>query len=247
MKASSLPPKRIAQIAAVVAVLALLRFLPVAEALESVVTWVESLGPLAPFAFIAVYLLVTILMLPASLLTLAAGSVFGLVKGTLLVAAGATLGMAATFLIGRYLARPAVERRFAQSPRFVAIDRAVGKGGWKIVALLRLSPAVPFNLQNYLYGLTAIRFWPCILASAVSILPGTFMYVYLGYASRAGINAIGTAAPGRGPGQWALLVVGLIATIAVTVYVTKLARRAMAEQDQFMDSESPAPDNVDTR
>lgn len=222
--------KRLSQAVIVLGILALLRLLPTAQAVESLIVWVEQLGVLAPFAFIGAYFVVTVLMLPASLLSLAAGALFGLATGTLVVAAGATLGMAATFLIGRYLARPAVERRFARNPRFAAIDRAVGKGGWKIVALLRLSPAVPFNLQNYLYGLTAIRFWPCILASAVSILPGTFMYVYLGYASRASLGAIGGSGAGRSPGQWALLIVGLAATIAVTIYVTKLARNAIQEQ-----------------
>ncbi len=230
--------KRLSQVIIVLGILALLRLLPAAQAIESLIAWVEQLGPLAPFAFIGAYFVVTVFMLPASLLSLAAGALFGLFTGTLVVATGATLGMAATFLIGRYLARPAVERRFKHNPRFTAIDRAVGKGGWKIVALLRLSPAVPFNLQNYLYGLTAIRFWPCILASAVSILPGTFMYVYFGYASRASLGAIGGSGAARGPGQWALLIVGLAATVAVTIYVTKLARNAIKEQ---ADLESPAP------
>ncbi len=230
--------KRLSQAVIVLGILALLRLLPAAQAVESLIAWVEQLGPLAPFAFIGAYFVVTVFMLPASLLSLAAGALFGLFTGTLVVAAGATLGMAATFLIGRYLARPAVERRFKHNPRFTAIDRAVGMGGWKIVALLRLSPAVPFNLQNYLYGLTAIRFWPCILASAVSILPGTFMYVYFGYASRASLDAIGGSGAARGPGQWALLIVGLAATVAVTIYVTKLARDAIKEQ---ADLESPAP------
>lgn len=232
--------KRLSQAVIVLGILALLRLLPAAQAVESLIAWVEQLGPLAPFAFIGAYFVVTVFMLPASLLSLAAGALFGLFTGTLVVAAGATLGMAATFLIGRYLARPAVERRFKHNPRFAAIDRAVGKGGWKIVALLRLSPAVPFNLQNYLYGLTAIRFWPCILASAVSILPGTFMYVYFGYASRASLGAIGGSGAGRGPGQWALLIVGLAATVAVTIYVTKLARNAIKEQGDLDTGAPPA-------
>ena len=236
--------ERTSQILIVLGLLALLRLLPAAQAMESVVAWVEALGPLAPVAFILVYFVVTVLMLPASVLSLAAGAIFGLFIGTAVVAAGATLGMAATFLLGRYLARPAVERRFARSPRFAAIDRAVGKGGWKIVALLRLSPAVPFNLQNYLYGLTAIRFWPCLIASALAILPGTFMFVYLGHASRASLNAIGGADSGRTPLQWALLVVGLVATVAVSVYVTKIARRAIQEAAPI--DESPATTSAAT-
>lgn len=237
--------KRIAQVIAILGVIALLRMLPAAQLLEAAVTWVDGLGALAPFAFIALYVVVTISMIPASLLSIAAGALFGLATGTLVVAAGATLGMAATFLIARYLARPAVERRMAHYPRFAAVDRAVGEGGWKIVALLRLSPALPFNLQNYLYGLTAIRFWPCILASAVAILPGTFMYVYLGYASRASLTALGGAETSRGPGQWALMIAGLVATVAVTVYVTRLARNAIREQAELGEDTPEAPEQVE--
>jgi len=230
---------RIAQGVTVLGAIALARMLPAAKALDAAVAWVEGLGSLAPVAFVALYVAITISMFPASLLSLAAGALFGLAAGTLLVAVGATLGMAATFLIARYLARPAVARRMAHYPRFAAVDRAVGEGGWKVVALLRLSPALPFNLQNYLYGLTAIRFWPCILASAVAILPGTFMYVYLGHAGRAGLSALGGAETGRGPGQWALLAIGLAATVAVTVYVTKLARNVIREQAE-MGGDTPA-------
>ncbi|MCC6795053.1 MAG: VTT domain-containing protein [Candidatus Hydrogenedentes bacterium] len=222
--------RRISIALSVLGLIALTRALPTAAALEAVIGWVESLGAFAPVAFVVAYFLATVLMLPAWPLSVAAGALFGFVFGTIVVICGATLGMAGSFLIGRYLARPAIERRFRHYPRFAAIDRAVGQGGWKIVALLRLSPAVPFNVQNYIYGLTAIRFWPCMIASAFAIVPGTFMYVYFGYAGRAGINATGAEA-GRGAGQWALLVVGLIASIAVTVYVTKLARKAIREQE----------------
>ncbi|MBI2431412.1 MAG: VTT domain-containing protein [Candidatus Hydrogenedentes bacterium] len=233
--------KRVSLVVIVLGMLLLVRILPTGNAIQAVVGWVEQLGVFAPFAFVGTYLVVTVFMLPAWPLSVAAGALFGLFAGTAAVATGATLGMAATFLIGRYLARPAVERKFRQYPRFTAIDRAVGEGGWKIVALLRLSPAVPFNLQNYLYGLTAIRLWPCILASAVAILPGTFMYVYLGYAGHAGLSAVSAAQSERGMGQWALLVIGLLATIVVTIYVTKLARRAIQEQTQ-VDAPSVLPD-----
>ena len=135
-----------------------------------------------------------------------------------------------SFLIARYVARVKVEEIASRNPKFSAIDSAIGEGGWKIVALLRLSPAVPFNLQNYLYGLTAIRFWPCVGASAVFMLPGTFMYVYLGHLGGQGLAAASGGGAGRSAGQWALLVVGLLATIAVTVYVTRLANNAIKNQ-----------------
>lgn len=222
--------RRVSLFVMIVGILALIRILPTAQVLQMLTIKVEQMGALAPFAFVALYFFVTVFMLPAWPLSMASGALFGLTAGAAVVASGATLGMAATFLIGRYAARGAVERKFAQYPRFAAIDRAVSQGGWKIVALLRLSPVVPFNLQNYLYGLTAIRFWPCILASAVAILPGTIMYVYLGFAGRAGLTAIGAGETGRGPGQWALLAVGLAATIVVSVYIAKLARKAVQEQ-----------------
>ena len=109
-------------------------------------------------------------------------------------------------------------------PRFEAIDRAVREGGWKIVALLRLSPAVPFTLQNYLYGLTGIRFWPYLLTSWLAMLPGTFLYIYLGHLGRAGVEAA-SGERSRTPAEWAMMIVGLLATVAATVYITRLRAR----------------------
>lgn len=214
----------------VICFLALMRLLPIGAMVEALQGFIDDLGVWGPVLFILIYVIATIFMLPASALTLAAGVVFGLLGGTIVVSIASTTGAAAAFLISRYLARSMVEKRLGHYPKFKAVDRAVSQGGWKIVALLRLSPAVPFNLQNYLYGVTAIRFWPCVLASWIAMLPGTFMYVYLGYAGRAGVAAAAGQGQGRSPLQWVMLGVGLVATIAVTVYVTKLARRAMADQ-----------------
>ena len=116
--------------------------------------------------------------------TVAAGALFGSVVGVVVVSLASTTGAALAFLVARYLARDAVLRWVRRNPRYDAIDRAIGEGGWRVVALLRLSPLVPFNLQNYLYGLTAIRFWPCVLTSWAAMLPGTVVYVYLGHAGR---------------------------------------------------------------
>jgi hypothetical protein len=130
-----------------------------------------------------------------------------------------------------FLARERVARMARRSSRFGAIDRAIGEAGWKIVVLLRLSPAVPFALQNYLYGVTAIRFWPCVLTSWLAMLPGTFLYVYLGALGRESLQAAaGGAERPRSSAEWALLIVGLLATLAVTVYITVLARRALRQQ-----------------
>ncbi len=218
------------------------RMLPVEAGLGAISGWVSGAGFVGVLVFAGVYALGTVLALPGLILTVTAGAVFGIWWGTLAVSIGSTLGVAATFLIGRYLARDAVARRLQRYPRFAAIDRAVGMGGWKIVALLRLSPVVPFNLQNYLYGLTAVRFWPCVLASWMAMLPGTFLYVYLGHVGRSGIEAAAGSDTGRTSAEWAMLTVGLIATAVVTAYVTRLAQRAMEEQSgaaQELASEEP--------
>ena len=182
--------------------------------------WVEGLGPLAPVAFILGYAVAAVAFIPGSALTLAAGAIFGVVEGTIYSLLGATLGASAAFLVARYLARGAIERRVAGNPRFAAIDRAVGREGFKIVALLRLSPVLPFNLLNYALGLTRVRFLH-YLAASVAMLPGTLLYVYSG-------AAVGTLA--EGAGNWILLGVGLLATIVVTTFVTRLAGRALRQE-----------------
>ena len=214
----------------VASVILLARALPVDSGVQALQSRISGLGAWAPLIFGVVYAIAATLLIPASALTLAGGAVFGLAVGTLTVWLSATTAAAMSFLIARYVARVKVEEIASRNPKFSAIDSAIGEGGWKIVALLRLSPAVPFNLQNYLYGLTAIRFWPCVGASAVFMLPGTFMYVYLGHLGGQGLAAASGGGAGRSAGQWALLVVGLLATIAVTVYVTRLANNAIRNQ-----------------
>ncbi|MGH7144890.1 MAG: VTT domain-containing protein [Planctomycetota bacterium] len=213
----------------VVALLLLMRLLPIDRVTALLSAKIEHLGVWGPIAFAAAYILAAVLFVPGAALTLAAGAIFGLVTGTIVVSVASTLAAAISFLTGRYLARNAVHRWAGNNPRFAAIDRAIGQRGWKIVALLRLSPAVPFSLGNYLFGLTSIRFWSYVLTSWLAMLPGTFLYVYLGYAGRAGLKAAAGAGSGRTPGQWALLAVGLAATVVVTWYVTHFARKAIKE------------------
>jgi uncharacterized membrane protein YdjX (TVP38/TMEM64 family) len=182
-------------------------------------------GDLGPAAYGLFYAVAVVALVPATPMTVAAGALFGPVVGVVVVSLASTTGAGLAFLVARYFARDAVLRWARRHPRYQAIDRAIGEGGWRIVALLRLSPLVPFNLQNYLYGLTAIRFWPCLLTSWVAMLPGTVLYVYLGHAGRAGLEAL-AGRRGRSPAEWTLLAVGLAATILVWFYVTALARRA---------------------
>ena len=169
-----------------------------------------------------------VVFVPASLLTLAAGAIFGLVEGTLYVFVAAVLGSCLAFLVGRHAARSAVERRIAGNPRFAAIDRAVGRQGRWIVFLLRLSIVFPFNLLNYALGLTSVRFVDYAAAS-IGMLPGTVLYVYLGKVGGDLAAVAGGAPMDGGLAQTTLLAVGLAATVLVTVYVTRIARRALAE------------------
>ena len=230
----------------VVSLVALMRLLPVERLVEVLTARGEELGFWGPLLFGAVYILAAVLFVPGSALTLGAGAVFGLGWGVVTVSLASTTAAALAFLIGRYIARDSVRQWASKSPKFAAIDRAIGEGGWKIIALLRLSPAVPFSLGNYLFGLTSIRFWPYVITSWLAMLPGTFLYVYLGYAGRAGLSAAAGATGGRSAGQWALLVVGLLATVAVTVYVTRIARRAIKEHTT-MNENAAAPDEPTNR
>lgn len=188
---------------------------------------VDALGGWAPAAFVAGYAVAVVALVPASLLTLAAGAVFGVVRGTLLVLAGATLGAATAFLLARHAARDVVVRRVGTNPRFAALDRAVGDAGLRLVFLVRLSPAFPFGLTNYALGLTRVRFRDYLLAS-VGMLPGTLLYVYSGKVAGDVATVAAGAAPPRGAAYWTVLTLGLVATGVVTVLVTRLARRALA-------------------
>jgi len=218
--------KLFALVAGAAALLAAGRHLPVQETLRAALDWVAGLGPAGVAAFVALYVLSCVLMLPGSVLGLGAGAVFGVVRGAAIVSVASTLGATAAFLVGRHLARDWVARRVAGNPRFAAIDAAVGREGWKIVGLTRLSPVFPFNLLNYAYGLTSVRPRDYVLASWIGMFPGTVMYVYLG--SLAGsLATVGAPGGGRTPAQWALFGVGLAATVAVTVLVTRIARRAL--------------------
>lgn len=192
-----------------------------------VIARIDGLGPLGPVVFVLAYVVAAVLMVPGSLLTLAAGAVFGVVAGSLYVFIGAVLGATAAFLVARYVARGPLERRFAESAKFRALDSALGADGRKVVFLIRLSPVFPFTLLNYLLGLTSIRLVDFVVAS-VGMIPGTIAYTYAGkVVGDLGQLAAG-GAPARTPAYYALLGVGFVATIVVTVIVTRIAKRALA-------------------
>jgi len=197
------------------------RLLPIAAWLAALEHWVRASGPWGVVVFAAVYVVAALAFVPGSVVTLAAGAIFGVVGGTVIVSIASTTAAALAFLIARYLARGAVQRLAERDRRFAALDQAIRDGGWKIVALLRLSPIVPFSLSNYLYGLTPVSFAPYVLASWIAMIPGTLLYVSIGAAGRA---AAGRA---RTPAEWALIGVGIAATLVATVMITRMARRRL--------------------
>ena len=204
--------------------------------------WVESLGPWGPLVFILLYILAVVLFVPGSILTLAGGALFGVVLGTLYVFVAALLGSCLSFLIARYGGRRFVEKRLGQNPRFDAVARAVAQNGLKITFLLRLSPAFPFSLMNYALGLTRVRFQDYALAS-LGMLPATVLYVYSGRVIGDVAALAGGATPQHGTSQYILLAVGLMATLAVAILVTRIARRALSE---LTESEAPSQPGEET-
>ena len=187
---------------------------------------IAGLGPWGAVAFIALYILATVLFIPGVILTMGAGFVFGVLRGSIFVSIASTLGASMAFLSGRYLARQWVSQKIESNERFSAIDEAVAREGWKIVGLLRLSPVFPFNLLNYSLGVTKVSLRDFFFASWIGMMPGTVMYVYIG--SLAGdLAALGAEARSRTPAEWTLYIIGLMATVAVTVYVTRIARKAL--------------------
>ena len=185
---------------------------------------VAGLGPAAPLLYGLGYVLAVVLLVPGATLTIGAGLTFGLGLGTLVVVLAANTGACLAFLIARYLLRARVERWLAGREKLSAIDRAVESQGWRVVALTRLSPAFPFNVQNYFYGLTGVSFAGYALASLAGMLPGTLLYVSIGAAGAEVAAAAGGAASW---GRTALLVSGLAATLVVVVLITRVAKREL--------------------
>lgn len=211
---------------AVVAVVVLLRLLPVGEWLKLLQSWIESLGVFAPIVYVLVYVATTLLLIPGSVLTIGAAGIFTFWKAFAVVVVGANLGALAAFLLTRTFLRERVAMWATGNPKFAALDRAIGREGFKMVLLVRLSPVFPFTLLNYFLGLTTVRVSSYVLGNLIGMLPGTFLYVYIGATAR---DALSAGARGTGTWELALRVVGLLATIAVVALVTRSARKALAQ------------------
>ncbi|HMV51668.1 MAG TPA: TVP38/TMEM64 family protein [Blastocatellia bacterium] len=213
----------------IAALVAAIWALPVNDGLKQLQIWIEGLGPFAPVGYVLLYVATTLLLIPGSLLTIGAAGIFGFWKALAVVLIGANLGALCAFWLTRTFLRGRVARWAAANPKFAALDRAIGREGFKMVLLARLSPVFPFTLLNYLLGLTTVRVGSYVLANLIGMLPGTFLYVYIGATAR---DALSAGSGSVGAWQLALRILGLLATVAVVVLITRTAKRAMAQAEK---------------
>jgi len=224
---------RVATLAAVVAtVMALAYFLPVAAWTTALAQRARDTGALGIVMFVGAYVAATVAFLPGSLLTLAAGFAYGPIWGLAVASPASIAGATAAFVLGRTLLRDWAARKTSDSARVRAISRAVEQEGFKIVLLLRLSPLIPFNVLNYALSLSRVRLGTYVAASAIGMLPGTALYVYLGSLAPTAAQ-LATAAGGAGTVRLGLYIAGFLATIIVVVIATRAAKRVLrAELDR---------------
>lgn len=195
---------------------------------EVLAAWTERSGGsglVGMSVFAAIASLLVVFFVPGSILMTASGAAFGLLGGFVTAQAGASLGAGLAFLVSRYVARQRVERWVSGKPRFAAVDDAIGDEGWRIVLLTRCCPIFPYIFQNYAFGLTRVRFSEYALGTFFGLVPTTLLFSYLGAMGRSGAEA---AASGASPLLLSLRVAGLVATIAVTVYLARVSQRALA-------------------
>ena len=197
--------------------------LPIRDWVQSFTGWVQKLGPIGFIAFAIAYVIAVLLILPTWILTLSAGVAFGL-WGIPLVVVSATLGATLAFLIARSALRERVRTWAQKKPLLQALDRAAKIEGWKVVGLLRLSPAVPFTLQNYAFGATDIPIWHFVIPTFFGIMPATALYVYIGTLGRAA-----AVSDNLKTSQIILFSVGLLATIIVIAVVAKKAKLMLGQ------------------
>jgi uncharacterized membrane protein YdjX (TVP38/TMEM64 family) len=197
------------------------------QIIRSVLERIDAMGAWAPFWFMMAYVVACLTFFPGVVLTMGAGIMFGVVRGTFYVTAGATLGAACAFLISRYLLRGWVRKKLRNYPLFQMVDEAVARQGWKVAGLIRLSPAFPYTPLNFVFGLTRIPFWHFVFVTYFAIYPLTILFVYLG--SLVGDLAdLGNKPMASGNMKWVVTGFGLASTIIVTIIVTRIARKSLA-------------------
>jgi uncharacterized membrane protein YdjX (TVP38/TMEM64 family) len=197
------------------------RFLPLTEWLKHFQTYVRGLGALGYILYIAVYAVCVVAFVPASILTLGAGAIFGFAGGTIVVVIGATIGATLAFLLARTVMRKRIEAMTATNPKFRALDRAIANEGMKIVFLVRLAVVFPFTYINYAFGLTAIPLWRYVLATFLGIIPATAAFVF---ASSAATHAATTSTSSI---TKTVYIAGAVIAIIVSVLIGRIATRAI--------------------
>ncbi len=200
---------------------------PTEQILELARAHAERLGPWGPLAIMIAYVILGLLFIPGTALTIAAGALFGFWMAVGMISLASTIVAALAFLAGRHLARERVRRWIDGSVGLQTLDRAVERGGWKMIVLLRLSPAIPFSLGNYLYGMTELPFLPHIIASWLTMLPGIVLYASLGVVGRRAGMGDGDQ---LGPAEWVLAGIGILAMIVVSVWLARIARTVLRER-----------------
>lgn len=198
------------------------------EILRDIFQAIENMGPWAPVLFGLFYLVATSLLIPATFLMLGAGILFGVFRGTVTVLIAASFAALGVFLIGRYSRRDWIKRKIEENPKLRAVDQAIGRDGWKIVFLMRLTPVLPFALCNYTFGLTRIRVRDYLFASWIGMFPGIFLHVYLG-SLLGSLAALGQARQ-RTPAEWALYGIGFLAAVAAIFCLSVSAKKVLREQ-----------------
>ena len=198
------------------------------QQLVNLLEWIRELGIIAPIVFIIAYIIITVAFLPASVVTLGAGAVFGVLEGSIYVFIGAMLGATAAFLIGRFVARDWIAKKVENNKFFKSLDKAIADEGRKLVFLIRLSPAFPFNLLNYALGLTKVSL-PDYVLGTTGIIPGTIMYVYLGSL----VEDVATLGTGDAPSNpiitWVIRILIFVTIVAISLYIAKIAKKALNE------------------
>ncbi|MBI3838643.1 MAG: TVP38/TMEM64 family protein [Planctomycetia bacterium] len=236
----SLRLRIVAALLVLAAVCSAMALLPVRDYVRELLGWMEGLGFWGPMLLVAAYVLACLFCIPGFLLSVGAGFLFGVVVGTITVSIGSVLGASAAFLVGRMLGLDTLKQMIAGYPKFAAIDRAVGREGFKIVLLARLSPVIPFNFLNYALALSPVRLRDVVLASWIGMFPATLTYVYIG-STLADLAELGDKTSEYATTRHVFLALGLAATILLTVSVTRMARKALGEADGESAGQRTAP------
>ncbi len=217
--------KHVVKVAAAILILAALivafRVLPVANWLRDFQTYVRGRGAIGYVVYIVVYAVCVVAFVPASILTLGAGAIFGFVGGVIVVVIGATLGATLSFLLARTVMRKRVEAMTAKNAKFRALDRAIAGEGIKIVFLVRLAVVFPFTWLNYAFGLTAIPLWSYVAATFIGIMPATAAFVFVSSAATTAATTHASLITKT------VYIAGGIIALAVSVFIGRIATRAI--------------------